>query len=40
MDRFNAMRTFVLVVDQGSFAGAARKLDIDQALVSRQVAAL
>jgi DNA-binding transcriptional LysR family regulator len=40
MDRFNAMRTFVLVVDQGSFAGAARKLDSDQALVSRQVAAL
>ena len=40
MDRFNAMRTFTLVVDQGSFAAAARQLDVDQALVTRQVAAL
>lgn len=40
MDRLAAMRTFTLVVDQGSFAAAARQLDVDQALVTRQVAAL
>jgi len=40
MDRFSAMSTFALVVDQGSFAGAARHLQVDQAMVTRQIAAL
>ncbi len=40
MDRLAAMKTFTLVVDTGSFAAAARQLDLDQAVVTRQVAAL
>lgn len=40
MDRLAAMNTFILVVDTGSFAAAARQLDVDQAVVTRQVAAL
>lgn len=40
MDRLNAMTTFALVVDQGSFAAAARQLNVDTAMVTRQVAAL
>lgn len=34
------MTTFTLVADAGSFAAAARQLDIDQAVVTRQIAAL
>lgn len=34
------MRTFVRVVDEGGFVAAARSLEVDQALVTRQVADL
>lgn len=34
------MKTFVRVVEEGSFAAAARVLEVDQALVTRQVADL
>jgi DNA-binding transcriptional LysR family regulator len=40
MDRLSSMTTFATVVDQGSFAAASRLLDVDQAIVTRQVAAL
>ncbi|MEN5139436.1 LysR family transcriptional regulator [Pseudomonas juntendi] len=40
MDMLQAMRTFVRVVDCGSFAGAAQVLDISGAQVSRIVAEL
>lgn len=40
MDRLLSMRTFAKVVDEGSFAGAARRLDLDQAVVTRRVADL
>ena len=40
MDRFQAMRTFVTVVEQGSFARAADRLDVSVSAVSRQVAEL
>ena len=40
MDRLQTMQTFVRVVDEGGFTAAARVLDIDQALVTRQVADL
>jgi DNA-binding transcriptional LysR family regulator len=40
MDRLQTMKTFVHVVAEGGFAAAARVLRVDQALVSRQVAAL
>ncbi|MDB5796872.1 MAG: LysR family transcriptional regulator [Paucimonas sp.] len=40
MDRLLSMRTFVRVVDAGSFAGAARQLDLNQAVVTRLVADL
>jgi DNA-binding transcriptional LysR family regulator len=40
MDRLQTMKTFVRVVDEGGFAAAARVLEIDQALVTRQVADL
>jgi DNA-binding transcriptional LysR family regulator len=40
MDRLSAMKTFTQVVDAGSFAAAARQLNLDQALVTRQIAAL
>ncbi|MDE2119340.1 MAG: LysR family transcriptional regulator [Betaproteobacteria bacterium] len=40
MDRLSAMRVFVQVVDSGSFAGAAQALDLSNAVVTRQVAAL
>ncbi|MBB3121534.1 DNA-binding transcriptional LysR family regulator [Massilia violacea] len=36
----NTVRVFVTVVDQGSFAGAARKLDLPASNVSRHVAQL
>jgi len=40
MDRLLSMRTFAHVVDEGSFAAAARRLDLNQAVVTRLVADL
>lgn len=40
MDRFQAMTTFVRVVDTGSFSGAARQLGVGQPAVSKTVAQL
>lgn len=40
MDRLLSMRTFSKVVDEGSFAGAARQLSLNQAVVTRLVADL
>ncbi|HEX5372367.1 MAG TPA: LysR family transcriptional regulator [Aquabacterium sp.] len=40
MDRLQTMKTFARVVDEGGFAAAARVMDVDQALVTRQVADL
>jgi DNA-binding transcriptional LysR family regulator len=40
MDRLHSMRVFARVVDEGSFAGAARKLDLSAAVVTRLVADL
>jgi DNA-binding transcriptional LysR family regulator len=40
MDRLLSMRTFSKVVDEGSFAGAARRLSLNQAVVTRLVADL
>lgn len=40
MDRLLSMRTFARVVDAGSFAAAARELDLNQAVVTRLVADL
>ena len=37
MDRLQSMRVFQCVVDQGGFAAAARKLDLDPAMVTRLV---
>ncbi len=37
MDRFDAMRAYVQVVESGSFTGAARALNLHQATVSQQV---
>ncbi|SDR03284.1 DNA-binding transcriptional regulator, LysR family [Rhizobiales bacterium GAS113] len=40
MDRLAAMETFVMVVDTGSFSGAARRLDVGQPAVSKSIAQL
>ncbi len=40
MDQLRAMRTFVRVIDEGSFAGAARGMDLAPAVVTRLVADL
>lgn len=40
MDRLAAMRTFVRVVDTGSFSGAAKHLNIGQPTVSKSIAQL
>lgn len=40
MDRFQAMTTFVRVVEAGSFSGAARVLQIGQPAVSKMIAQL
>lgn len=37
MDRFDAMRAYVQVVESGSFTGAARALELHKATVSQQV---
>jgi DNA-binding transcriptional LysR family regulator len=40
MDRLHSMRIFASVVDEGSFAGAARRLHVSPAVVTRMVADL
>jgi LysR family transcriptional regulator for bpeEF and oprC len=40
MDKLDAMRTFVRVVESGSFSQAARDLNVSQPTVSKQLAAL
>jgi DNA-binding transcriptional LysR family regulator len=40
VDRLQTMKSFVRVVDEGSFAAAARFFECDQALVTRQIADL
>ena len=40
MDRIQAIRAFLAVVETGSFVGAADKLSLSKAVVSRQVAVL
>ena len=40
MDRLQTLETFIRVVDHGGFTAAARVLNVDQALVTRQVADL
>lgn len=40
MDRLHSMRVFARVIDEGSFAGAARKMNLSAAVVTRLVADL
>ncbi|MEM6902260.1 MAG: LysR family transcriptional regulator [Pseudomonadota bacterium] len=40
MDRLISMEVFVQVVDQGSFAGAARHMNLSRAMVSKHIQAL
>ena len=40
MDRFQAMTTFIRVVDTGSFSAAARQMNVGQPAVSKIVAQL
>lgn len=40
MDRFNSMRVFQRVIDEGGFAAAARAMDLSPAGVTRMIAAL
>ena len=40
MDRLHSMRVFAKVIEEGSFAGAARALDLSAAVVTRLVADL
>ena len=40
MDRLEAMRTFVRVVERGSFSAVAKELGATQSAVSKQIAAL
>jgi DNA-binding transcriptional LysR family regulator len=40
MDRFEAMEAFVAIVDAGSFVGAAGRLQVSKAVVSRHLAQL
>ncbi len=40
MDQFRAIKVFVRVIDEGSFAGAARALDLAPAVVTRLIAEL
>lgn len=40
MDRFDAMRVFVRVVEKGSFSAVSRELGIGQPAVSKQISAL
>src|ERR1700733_14180119 len=40
MDRLDAMRLFVRVVERGSFSAVAREVGVGQSAVSKQIAAL
>jgi LysR family transcriptional regulator, regulator for bpeEF and oprC len=40
MDRLDAIKIFVLVVESGSFSAAARELGVGQPAVSKHVASL
>lgn len=40
MDQLKTMRTFVKVIDEGSFAGAARAMDVATSVVTRAIAEL
>lgn len=40
MDLFDSMRTFVRVVERGSFSAVARELNVGQPAVSKQIRAL
>lgn len=40
MDRYQAMATFVRVVETGSFSAAARQLNVGQPAVSKTIAQL
>lgn len=40
MDKLQAMRTFVRVVEAGSFSAVAHEADVTQGAISKQVAAL
>lgn len=40
MDKLDAMRNFVRVIEMGSFAGVAKQLNVARSVVTRQVAAL
>ena len=40
MDRLHSMRVFSRVIEEGSFAGAARQLNLSAAVVTRLVADL
>ncbi len=40
MDQLRAMRVFTRVIDEGSFAGAARAMNLAPAVVTRLVAEL
>ena len=40
MDQLRALRVFLRVVSEGSFAGAARALDLAPAVVTRAIADL
>src|ERR1700722_10332188 len=40
MDRLDALRLFVRVVESGSFSAAAREAGVGQSAVSKQIAAL
>jgi LysR family transcriptional regulator for bpeEF and oprC len=40
MDKFDAMRVFVRVVERGSFSAVSRELGIGQPAVSKQISAL
>ena len=40
MDKIDAMRMFVRVVDRGSFSAVAKELGIGQPAVSKQISAL
>ena len=40
MDKFNAMQTFVRVMEKGSFSAVAKERGIGQPAVSKQISAL
>ena len=40
MDKFDAMQTFVRIIEKGSFSAVARERGIGQPAVSKQISAL